>query len=508
MKARFPLYLQIVLWLSLNLLVLMVAAYGFVKVQFRLGLDSLLLGRTGSRVEALAVLVGAQLAETSREGWNDVLDRFGAAYGVDCHLFRADGAQDAGLPIELPPEVRSRVVFTLPGPGPGFGQPGAGGGMRRGGPPEHTSGRRGLMRFQGPHPKFMVRTTEPRRYWVGIRIPAPDVSRGRPGPVTLLLVSDSLSGGGLFVDWKPWVTLVVGAVVFSVLFWLPLVHRMTRAIAQMTRTTEQLAEGRFEARIDLHRPDELGVLSRGINRMAERLEGFVAGQKRFLGDVAHELCSPIARIQMALGILDQRADDRQRAYVNDVRDEVQQMSDLIQDLLSFSRAGLRERERSLKTVPLADLVRTAADRENTGETGRVEIHIEPHLHVLAEPRLLTRAVGNLVRNALRYAGDAGPVVLSANARGEEVLLTVADSGPGVPDAERQRIFDPFYRLETSRSRETGGAGLGLAIVKTCVEACQGTVTAANRQPHGLEVAITLRAGGKPPEAPSSAGPET
>ena len=101
-------------------------------------------------------------------------------------------------------------------------------------------------------------------------------------------------------------------VLVSVLFWLPLVRGITHSISQITRATEQIAAGRFDARVATGRRDELGRLGEAINQMATRLSGFVTGQRRFMGDIAHELCSPIARIQMALGILEHRADEKQK----------------------------------------------------------------------------------------------------------------------------------------------------------------------------------------------------
>ena len=119
-----------------------------------------------------------------------------------------------------------------------------------------------------------------------------------------------MSAGGLFFDYKPWVAVGLGAVLFSAVLWAPLVRGITRSIAQMTHTTRQIAEGRFDARTREGRRDELGLLGQSINRMAARLAGFVTGQKRFLGDIAHELCSPLARIQVALGILEKEKNIR------------------------------------------------------------------------------------------------------------------------------------------------------------------------------------------------------
>jgi two-component system sensor histidine kinase CpxA len=337
----------------------------------------------------------------------------------------------------------------------------------------------------------MVRTEKPTRYWVGLRAPIAERDRPRMLPATLLAMSDSLRGGGLFFDLTPWIIVGFGAVFFSVLFWVPLVRGITRSISQMTQATAQIAEGRFDVRVASRRHDELGSLATAINQMAGRLAGFVTGQKRFLGDIAHELCAPIARLQMALGILEERADDKQRAYVEDVRDEVQEMSGLVNELLSFSKASLRHKQMALQPVPLAALTRRVVARESS-EADLIEVQVPEQWQALADPDLLARALANLLRNALRYAAQDGAILVAAHTDGDHVTLAVSDSGPGVPEAMLQQIFDPFFRLEASRSRETGGVGLGLAIVKTCIEACQGTVRAQNRQPTGLQVSIVLK----------------
>jgi len=276
------------------------------------------------------------------------------------------------------------------------------------------------------------------------------------------------------------------------------VRSITRSLSQITRATEQVAEGNFDIRVDTARRDELGRLGQAINVMAGRLAGFVSGQKRFLGDAAHELCSPLARIEVALSILETRADVALQPRIADVREEAQEMASLVNEILAFSKASLRGNSTQREPVALAELVRRVAAREAPGQE-RVQVEIAEELHVLAAPGLLTRAVANLIRNAMRYAGDAGPIAVSAQPQqGSQVLLTVADCGPGIPEEALSQIFDPFFRLDSSRSRDTGGFGLGLAIVKTCIEACGGSVAARNRQPSGLQVEITLAQTPAPP----------
>jgi two-component system sensor histidine kinase CpxA len=230
--------------------------------------------------------------------------------------------------------------------------------------------------------------------------------------------------------------------------------------------------------------------------MAGRLSGLVTGQKRFLGDIAHELCSPIARIQVALGILEQRADDSQKARLEDLREEVEQMSGLVNELLSFSRASLGKTNLKLQSVALRAVVEKAAVRECGPDSGAtVSIAIPEDLRAVAEPELLLRAVANVLRNAVRYAASAGPIQISAARENEMIVLQIEDSGPGIPESALPQLFDPFYRVDSSRTRDTGGVGLGLSIVKTCVESCGGTVGCENRQPSGLRVILRLPAEG-------------
>ncbi len=481
MRLRLPLFAKILAWLFLNLAVLGLVFFAVFQFQLPLGLDSLLAGRAGERLRAASEVIVAELKTRPIEEWTDALKHHERAYNVQLFLFRNDGVQAAGEPVDMPKEVAEKVAERR-----------AGDGLGRGPPPGRGMRRALELAVTAPQPAFVLRAGDPRRYWVGVRLPLTIESQARPCPILLLVASPSLRAGGLFFDVTPWVAAAFGAMLFSVLFWIPLVRGVTRSVSQMTRATELIAEGRFETRVDEARGDELGRLGSAVNRMAARLSGFVAGQKRFLGDTAHELCSPIARMQVALGILEARADESQKARVADVQEELEHIAGLVNDLLAFSRAGLQPKEVKRVPVNLASLARRAIEREGP-EDGRVLCRIDENLTAMAEPELLSRALANLVRNALRYAGHAGPVTLSAEAGEGRVTIAVADQGPGAPEAMLQQIFDPFFRGDPSRSRETGGVGLGLAIVKTCVEACQGSVSARNRQPSGLVVEIVLPA---------------
>jgi len=311
-----------------------------------------------------------------------------------------------------------------------------------------------------------------------------------PHPGTLLISATSLLGNRLFFDPSPWLTIWVAVIGISVACWLPFIRGLTRAVSQMTRATEQISEGRFEIQVADNRRDEIGELGAAVNRMAGKLAGFMNGQKRFLSGIAHELCTPIATIQFGLGNLERRVDDDQRSAVADIEDEVQHMSALVNELLSFSRAGMQALNIELTKVNVDATVARVLERESSPSV-EIVTAVDPELNVLADPEYLFRALSNLVRNAIRYAGHAGPIRISARSEADLVLITVADQGPGVCEENLEDIFAPFYRLDPARSQETGGLGLGLAIVRTCVESCHGTVHCRNRKPTGLEAEIRL-----------------
>jgi two-component system sensor histidine kinase CpxA len=227
--------------------------------------------------------------------------------------------------------------------------------------------------------------------------------------------------------------------------------------------------------------------------MARRLDGFVTGQKRFLGDTAHELLSPLARLEVALSILEQRAREGDRATVDRALGEVRRIASLVHELLAFSKSSLAGQDTPPEPVDLEPLVREILTEESGALT--TQISIPAGCRVLAIPHLLRRAIGNVIRNAARYAGNDGPVTIAANPSGASVALTIRDSGPGVPDDALPKLFDPFFRPDTSRTAVTGGTGLGLAIVKSCVEACGGSVRAENLRPKGFAIEIALPAPG-------------
>ena len=458
MSPRFPLYARILGWFFLNLLVLVAIFLLLVGAQFHFDLGWVFATAARQRVDAMRDLIVGELNTTRPDEWDRVLEGFSEAYQVRLALFDENGERLLGSADPLPPEVRAQV--------------------------RQTEAEKG-SRFEA-----FLRTRNPSRYWLLVSAQPDNPEAGGPMHVILVAEANSITLGGLIVDLRLGWILALGSALFSVLFWLQLLRGMTRFIQQMTDATKRIAEGEFDVRIKANRSDELGILAEAINQMGMRLDGFVKGQKRFLGDVAHELCSPLARLQMALGIIEQRGDEAQRGYAAIAAEKASQIAELVNELLAFSKASFGGSSIEIQAVNVRSVIEEAIRLEKT-EGARIESAAADDLYVLADPGLLTRALSNLLRNALRYGSQAGAVEIRAARQHEGITISISDSGPGVPREELPKIFDAFYRVDASRNRQTGGSGLGLAIVRTCIDSCKGTVTAENRAPHGLVVKVHL-----------------
>jgi two-component system, OmpR family, sensor histidine kinase CpxA len=488
-RAFFPLYGKMILCLVLNILLVGLVGFWLLRLHFGLGEGWLLSDAARGRIQAMSTVLTAELREAPPDAWTEIVNRTGQTHRVRLTLFDLNGRQVAGAPTELPAAVAER--FTRPGgpPGRAFPPPRAGGqegprlrqqpGPRWAEPPEAP----GPWNDPTEFPKEALRAGEPPGYWFIVRLPLAQ----RP-PLVAVGRADRLGETGLFFDPAPWAWAAAGIFFGSVLLWFPLARGVTRAVGEMTRATEEIARGRFDVRVKEGRRDELGRLGAAINRMTGRLGGFVSGQKRFLGDVAHELCSPLARMEMGLAVLERKLPPSERERLEDVREEVGEMRALVSELLDFSRAGLASEQRKLEPAPLAKVVRAALEREAGGV--QVDCEVAEGLWVRAHPALLQRAVSNVVCNAVQHAGATG-LALRAWVEGNQVVLRIADGGPGVPPEALTHLFEPFYRVDDSRSRDTGGAGLGLAIVRTAVAACEGEVLARNLEGGGFEVEFHL-----------------
>jgi two-component system sensor histidine kinase CpxA len=277
---------------------------------------------------------------------------------------------------------------------------------------------------------------------------------------------------------------------------------MTKPIVRLRAATQQLAAGDLTARSGAPargRLDEVAGLMRDFDVMAERLETLMKAQSRLLNDISHELRSPLARLNVALGLARQRAGIESTEMLERIELEASRLNELIGRILTLARLEDGEQEIPQTPVPLDEIVLSVAEDAEFEAQAR-HCHVRAHIPegewgVRGNASLLHSAVENVVRNAIRYTQERTTVEIELASEeagnGPEAVLRVSDAGPGVPEDALQKVFEPFYRLDDARGRQTGGVGLGLAITERAVRFHGGRVSAHNRIQGGLRVEIRL-----------------
>jgi len=239
-----------------------------------------------------------------------------------------------------------------------------------------------------------------------------------------------------------------------------------QGLQKLSRVADEFGAGRLSARARMPRSASIYPLAERIDHMADRIEELLVSQKNLLHSVSHELRTPIARLEFALELLDARAEDpAQRKRIAAMEGDVRELNDLVNELLGMARLD-SEQALQRETVDVVGLLAAAAASLPPGTPTLSVETAEDAGTVEADPRLVGRALSNLLRNAQKYA--AGAIRLSAAREAGKLVITVEDDGPGIPEEERERVFEPFYRLDRSRDRATGGFGLGLSIARKAV----------------------------------------
>lgn len=310
----------------------------------------------------------------------------------------------------------------------------------------------------------------------GMRPPPPPQHRPRGGvPIFPILT-------GLFAS-------IVCAVVLAWYFAKPIRH--------LRQAFEVAAEGDLSVRVSplmAGRRDELADLGQGFDRMTERLDSLMRGQRQLLHDVSHEMRSPLARLQAAIGLARQQP-ARIENSLGRIERESERINLLVGELLTLSRleAGVAQ---ALENVEMADLLNDIVEDARFEGAGRqVSIEFKPEVvaEVRANPELLHRAIENVVRNALRFSPEGGVVEVVAGQTEHGILsIEISDNGPGVPADQFAEIFKPFFRSDAVATRKRGeGYGLGLAIAQKVIATVDGQIQAKNKPAGGLLVEIKL-----------------
>ncbi|NNK37426.1 MAG: HAMP domain-containing protein [Xanthomonadales bacterium] len=289
------------------------------------------------------------------------------------------------------------------------------------------------------------------------------------------------------------------AALISALISFFLARSLATPLEELRRASRRIASGELGTRVGRSMPsrkDEIGQLAADFDVMATRLQAMHEANRRLLSDVSHELRSPLARLNVALEIARQKGAGRIESEVDRIALESQRLEALVNDVLGLLRessdsAAGKDEEMDLSEV-LGDLVEVVNYEAPEGTPGIRWTSPGPS-PFRGDRELIWRATENLLRNALRHTDPQKGVELDlkTNRRKTRVTVSVRDYGPGVPEAELNKIFEPFYRVQESRDRDSGGHGLGLSIAANAVQRHGGRIEAANAGDGGLIVSLSL-----------------
>jgi two-component system sensor histidine kinase CpxA len=295
-------------------------------------------------------------------------------------------------------------------------------------------------------------------------------------------------GGGVLGSLVPVIALALSGVIY-----VGLTRHITSPLFELRREAEAIAAGNLTARVPeslRSRHDEIGQLGRDFDRMAERLESLVGSHKRLLGDVSHELRSPLSRLLVALGLARKADSGEMPELLDRIALEGKRLDDLIGQLLTLSRIESDTRTEPAASIDLTALVHEVArdaDFEARAQSRQVMVTTSDDCTVSGSEELLRSAIENVVRNGVRHTADGTVVDVSIRREGPRAVVRVRDQGPGVPETMLSEIFLPFRRVPTAHGTMNEGSGLGLAIAHRAITVTGGAIGARNGAGGGLVV---------------------
>lgn len=265
----------------------------------------------------------------------------------------------------------------------------------------------------------------------------------------------------------------------------PVVRRLTRQLETLQRGVEAFGAGQLSHRVKVRGNDEVAAVATSFNRAAARIEELVRSHKSLLANASHELRSPLARLKMAVSLMETAGPESRAALKQEIESNIRELDALVEEVLLASRL---DAAKALDRREPVDLLALAAE-----EATRVDAQVEGQsLVVNGDERLLRRALRNLLENARRYGGAEAPLV-QVRSDGRQALVQVCDRGPGVPEDQRERIFEAFYRLP-GHAEYAGGVGLGLSLVRQIAQRHDGQVRCEPREGGGSCFSLRLPLG--------------
>jgi two-component system OmpR family sensor kinase len=328
---------------------------------------------------------------------------------------------------------------------------------------------------------------------------APQIVGADGSAYTVLLVARHHSiFGALSLPGISLTILCIALVVTALTSWW-LAEHLSAPIRRIQAGARALASENLDVRVSAGlegRRDELAVLARDFDAMADQLRANRSAITQLLRDISHELRSPLARMRVALGLARQPPADLSR-QLDRLEREIERLDSLISQVLKLARLHGNDAPFARETFDLHELVEEVvrdANFEGAVKSCRVRLQGAAAVPVDGNRELVRSAIENVLRNAVRYSPQNAPVDVSIARTESGVVILIRDQGPGVPDRDLERIFEPFYRVAESRDRDTGGEGIGLAITAQVMKAHGGSARAANGQQGGFEVRLNLPAG--------------
>jgi signal transduction histidine kinase len=322
-----------------------------------------------------------------------------------------------------------------------------------------------------------------------IYVPIPSKKEPAYLAIALHLQSDML---GRFAIGLVIALLLIGAVSF------PVARSIAKPIQSITAVARRIKDGDLDARVEIHVGSELGVLASALNETARGLKTRIRREKELLANVSHELRTPLARMRVALEIALEPDQDRAciLRHVAGIAADVAELEQLVSDVLSAMRLDLTGQETGLslhlEQVTSDELAKSARERFSRHHERPLNVEIMNGAQCIEVDRsLFLRVIDNLLDNAEKYSPPDAELVLAIYTEDNTYVLKVSDRGEGIPEADLQRVFEPFYRCDKSRNKDIRGIGLGLTLCKRIVEAHGGTIVALSRDGGGTVIRIEI-----------------
>lgn len=314
----------------------------------------------------------------------------------------------------------------------------------------------------------------------------------------LVAVSDKPLAHFVEIPWAPLSLRILIAIVISGLICYLLSLYLTKPLRSLKMAAKSIAKGKLNTRVGPfigHSRDELDELTAEFNRMAEQLEALIYSKERLLQDISHELRSPLARLHVAIELGRKKTNNSAEAEFTRMELECLRLNKLISEILAFSRLNESSNLLNISSVNLNHLIQQIIDDAHYEINNKaLKLKSDNDYTVEVDEKLIHRAMENIIRNALHYSAPNPNIniYLSETKPHDLVIIEIEDNGPGVPEEQLETIFNPFYRVDSSREKKTGGYGLGLAIAKQAINLHQGQIEAYNRKNQsGLVIRISL-----------------